>query len=109
MPTLFSGSADLYGSTKNYIKGADDFMPETQGGRNVWFGIREHAMGAILNGAGYDGIFRPSGATFAVFADYLRAEHPARRSNKTTSRLHLHPRLGRRRGGRADPPAGRDL
>jgi transketolase len=72
MPTLFSGSADLYGSTKNYIKGADDFMPATQAGRNVWFGIREHAMGAILNGAGYDGIFRPSGATFAVFADYLR-------------------------------------
>ncbi|MGI9243010.1 MAG: transketolase [Verrucomicrobiales bacterium] len=72
MPMLFSGSADLYGSTKNYINGADDFMPDTQGGRNVWFGIREHAMGAILNGAGYDGIFRPSGATFAVFADYLR-------------------------------------
>jgi len=72
MPTLFSGSADLYGSTKNYIKGADDFEPGTQAGRNVWFGIREHAMGAILNGAGYDGIFRPSGATFAVFADYLR-------------------------------------
>ena len=72
MSTLFSGSADLYGSTKNYIKGADDFEPQTQAGRNVWFGIREHAMGAILNGAGYDGIFRPSGATFAVFADYLR-------------------------------------
>ena len=72
MPNLFSGSADLYGSTKNYIKGADDFEPKTPGGRNVWFGIREHAMGAILNGAGYDGIFRPSGATFAVFADYLR-------------------------------------
>ena len=72
MPTLFSGSADLYGSTKNYIKGADDFEPATPGGRNVWFGIREHAMGAILNGAGYDGIFRPSGATFAVFTDYLR-------------------------------------
>lgn len=72
MPTLFSGSADLYGSTKNYIKGADDFEPATQAGRNVWFGIREHAMGAILNGAGYDGIFRPSGATFAVFTDYLR-------------------------------------
>ncbi|MFT5110675.1 MAG: transketolase [Verrucomicrobiales bacterium] len=72
MPTLFSGSADLYGSTKNYIKGADDFMPDTQAGRNVWFGIREHAMGAILNGVAYDNIFRPSGATFAVFADYLR-------------------------------------
>ena len=41
-------------------------------GRNIWFGIREHAMGAICNGIAYDGIFRASGATFAVFADYLR-------------------------------------
>lgn len=72
MPMLFSGSADLYGSTKNYIKSAKDFEPASQEGRNIWFGIREHAMGAILNGAAYDGIFRPSGATFAVFADYLR-------------------------------------
>jgi transketolase len=72
MPLLFSGSADLYGSTKNYIKSAKDFEPATPEGRNVWFGIREHAMGAIMNGVAYDGIFRPSGATFAVFADYLR-------------------------------------
>ncbi|MCL4150045.1 UNVERIFIED_CONTAM: hypothetical protein GTU68_050909 [Idotea baltica] len=41
-------------------------------GRNVWYGIREHAMGAICNGVAYDGVFRVSGATFAVFADYLR-------------------------------------
>ena len=41
-------------------------------GRNIWFGIREHAMGAILNGIAYDGIFRASGATFLVFADYCR-------------------------------------
>ncbi len=72
MPLLVSGSADLYGSTKNYIKSARDFEPGSQGGRNIWFGIREHGMGAILNGIAYDGIFRASGATFAVFADYLR-------------------------------------
>lgn len=72
MPGLFSGSADLYGSTKNYIKDAGDFGSDNYAGRNVWFGIREHAMGAILNGFAYDGIFRASGATFAVFADYLR-------------------------------------
>lgn len=72
MPALFSGSADLYGSTKNYIKDAGDFGRENYAGRNVWFGIREHAMGAILNGFAYDGVFRASGATFAVFADYLR-------------------------------------
>jgi transketolase len=72
LPALFSGSADLYGSTKNYIKDAGDFGRENYAGRNVWFGIREHAMGAVLNGFAYDGIFRASGATFAVFADYLR-------------------------------------
>lgn len=72
IPMMFSGSADLYGSTKNYIKDAGDWNQENFAGRNVWFGIREHGMGAILNGAAYDGIFRASGATFAVFADYLR-------------------------------------
>lgn len=72
LPLLFGGSADLYGSTKNYIKSGGDFGPQDYSGRNVWFGIREHAMGAIANGVAYDGVFRPSIATFAVFADYLR-------------------------------------
>ncbi len=72
VPNLVTGSADLYGSTKNYIKGAGDFGRDDYSGRNLWFGIREHAMGAICNGIAYDGLFRPSGATFAVFADYLR-------------------------------------
>ncbi|MDG1139797.1 MAG: transketolase [Opitutales bacterium] len=72
MPLLISGSADLHGSTKNYIKDVGDFSKDNHGGRNLLFGIREHAMGAIVNGIGYYGIFRPSGATFAVFADYMR-------------------------------------
>lgn len=72
VPQLVSGSADLYGSTKNYIKDDTDFGADNPGGRNIWFGIREHAMGAICNGIAYDGIFRASGATFLVFADYLR-------------------------------------
>jgi len=72
VPNLVTGSADLYGSTKNYIKGGGDFGRGNYSGRNLWFGIREHAMGAICNGLAYDGLFRPSGATFAVFADYLR-------------------------------------
>ncbi|MGB1873798.1 MAG: transketolase [Akkermansiaceae bacterium] len=72
MPSLITGSADLYGSTKNYIKEAGDFGPENFAGRNIWYGIREHAMGAISNGLAYDGLFRASCATFAVFADYLR-------------------------------------
>jgi len=72
MPSLITGSADLYGSTKNYIKDGDDFGAENFAGRNIWYGIREHAMGAISNGVAYDGLFRASCATFAVFADYLR-------------------------------------
>jgi len=71
-PLLVSGSADLHGSTLNYIKGGDDFTPEHRAGRNIHFGIREHAMCALLNGIAYHGIFRPSGATFLVFADYCR-------------------------------------
>ncbi|MFN2475426.1 MAG: transketolase [Chthoniobacterales bacterium] len=73
MPFLISGSADLHGSTLNYIEGAGDFTRENHAGRNIHFGIREHGMCAIMNGIGYHGIFRASGATFLVFADYCRA------------------------------------
>ncbi|MDQ6625558.1 MAG: transketolase, partial [Verrucomicrobiota bacterium] len=73
MPFLISGSADLHGSTLNYIEGAGDFTRENHTGRNIHFGIREHGMCAIMNGIAYHGVFRPSGATFLVFADYCRA------------------------------------
>lgn len=72
MPLLISGSADLHGSTLNYINDGGDFNRENRGGRNLHFGIREHAMCGMLNGLAYDGIFRPSGATFLVFSDYGR-------------------------------------
>jgi transketolase len=72
LPNCITGSADLFGSTKNYINGGGDFSPQNWDGRNIWFGIREHAMGAICNGVTYDGLFKISGATFTVFADYLR-------------------------------------
>ena len=72
MPLLVSGSADLFGSTLNYIDGGGDFTRENNEGRNIHFGIREHAMCAIMNGYAYDGIFRPCGATFLVFSDYGR-------------------------------------
>jgi len=72
IPNLITGSADLFGSTKNYIKDAGDFGKDNFAGKNVWYGIREHAMGAICNGIAYDGLFLATGATFAVFADYLR-------------------------------------
>jgi transketolase len=77
LPLLIGGSADLYGSTLNYIgdlkTGNDDFNVAHHKGRNIRFGIREHGMCSILNGIAADGIFRASGATFLVFADYCRA------------------------------------
>ncbi|MBA3963211.1 MAG: transketolase [Chthoniobacterales bacterium] len=73
MPFLISGSADLHGSTLNYIKDGGDFTRDNSSGRNIHFGIREHGMCAIMNGVAYHGIFRASGATFLVFADYCRA------------------------------------
>jgi transketolase len=77
VPLLIGGSADLYGSTLNYIgdlkTGNDDFKVGHRAGRNIRFGIREHGMCSILNGIAAHGIFRASGATFLVFADYCRA------------------------------------
>ena len=73
MPLLISGSADLHGSTLNYIKDGGDFTRDNPNGRNIRFGIREHGMCAIMNGISYHGMFRASGATFLVFADYCRA------------------------------------
>jgi transketolase len=72
LPLLLTGSADLFGSTKNYIKDAGDFTRDNHTGRNIRFGIREHAMGAIVNGIAYHGIYTASGATFMTFADYMR-------------------------------------
>jgi transketolase len=72
IPSLIGASADLYGSTFNYIAASTDWDPEHRAGRNIRIGIREHGMGAIMNGMAYHGGIRPSGATFMVFADYLR-------------------------------------
>ena len=72
LPLLIGGSADLYGSTYNYIAADKDFDSSNRAGRNIRFGIREHGMAAIANGVAYDGLFRPSIATFLVFADYSR-------------------------------------
>ena len=75
VPNYISGSADLHGSTRNYIDNGGNFgagFDKTYGGKNMYFGIREHSMGAILNGIAYHGIFKASGSTFAVFVDYFR-------------------------------------
>ena len=78
VPQYISGSADLHGSNKNYINGGNNFgNPKIKGksfaGRNFYFGIREHAMGTMLNGMAYYGLNLASGSTFLVFADYMRA------------------------------------
>ncbi len=72
LPLAISGSADLYGSTLNYIAAEKDFDRTNRSGRNIRYGIREHGMAAINNGVAYDGVFRTSCATFLVFADYSR-------------------------------------
>jgi len=71
VPWLMGGSADLAPSTKTYIKESSNFDKSNYSGRNFHFGIREHAMGAIINGMSLSKI-RPYGATFLVFADYVR-------------------------------------
>lgn len=72
IPNLIGGSADLAGSNKTDIKGGGDLLPGNPGGRIIHFGIREHAMGSILNGMVLHGGIRPFAGTFLVFSDYMR-------------------------------------
>ncbi len=72
LPELMGGSADLAPSTKTLLAGGGDVGPDAWGNRNLHFGVREHAMGALLNGLALHGGVRPYGATFLVFADYMR-------------------------------------
>lgn len=78
LPELFGGSADLHESNNTYIEGEPAFLPPEAGaedsspyGRNIHFGVREHAMGATMNGIALHGL-RPYGGTFLVFSDYMR-------------------------------------
>ncbi|AHU88748.1 transketolase [Trueperella pyogenes] len=81
VPELWGGSADLAGSNNTYMKGEPSFFPAERSskmfpgnefGRNLHFGVREHSMGSIVNGIALDGLTRPYGGTFFVFADYMR-------------------------------------
>jgi transketolase len=72
VPNIVGGSADLNGSTKTYMKNFSDFTKENPGGNNLFFGVREHAMAAIMNGISLHGGFRVFGATFLSFADYMK-------------------------------------
>ncbi|MFD1170732.1 transketolase [Oceanobacillus caeni] len=72
VPHFFGGSADLAGSNKTYMNDEKDFSRNNYSGRNIWFGVREHAMGAALNGMALHGGLKVYGGTFFVFSDYLR-------------------------------------
>lgn len=72
VPELVGGSADLAGSTLTIIKGGGDVLPASMGARNFHYGIREHGMGSLMNGMSLHGGVIPYGATFLVFADYMR-------------------------------------
>jgi transketolase len=72
IPELIGGSADLAGSNKTDTKGAASFLPGSPDGRIMHFGIREHAMGAVMNGMALHGGLRPFGGTFLIFSDYMR-------------------------------------
>ncbi|PNZ41249.1 transketolase [Staphylococcus simulans] len=72
VPSFFGGSADLAGSNKSNVKDAPDYDRNTPEGKNIWFGVREFAMAAAVNGMAAHGGVNPYGATFFVFSDYLK-------------------------------------
>lgn len=72
LPELLGGSADLAESNNTLLAGEESFSPSTPTGRNLRFGVREHAMGAVLSGLALTGLFRPYGGTFLIFSDYMR-------------------------------------
>jgi len=72
LPYLIGGSADLAPSNNTYLKGLGDYQKNNPAGRNLHYGVREHAMGSVVNGITLHGGFKAYGATFLVFADYMR-------------------------------------
>ena len=72
LPSFFGGSADLAGSNKTMMKNVGDFSASTYEGKNIWFGVREFAMGTALNGMALHGGLHVFGGTFFVFSDYVR-------------------------------------
>lgn len=72
IPNMIAGAADLFASTKNYLNDYDLFQSDNKTGRNIYFGVREHAMAAAVNGMVLHGGVFPHGATFLIFSDYAR-------------------------------------
>ncbi len=72
LPELVGGSADLAGSNNTWIKDEPAMQKAAPGGRNMHYGVREHAMGSMMNGMALSGLLRPYGGTFLIFSDYMR-------------------------------------
>jgi len=95
VPELVGGSADLASSTNTIVKNAPSFGPDDHSGRNFHFGIREHGMGAIMNGMSVHGGFIPYGATFLIFSDYMRpAVRLASIMNRHVIYVYTHDSIG---------------
>ncbi len=116
LPELWGGSADLAESNNTTMEGEPSFLPVNREstmwpgnpyGRTLHFGIREHGMGAILNGITLSGLTRPYGGTFLQFSDYMRGAVQARGADGDPVDLRLDARLDRPRRGRPDAPARR--
>ena len=102
---LTGGSADLTGSNKTLLDGVADYLPSAPA-RNLRFGVREHGMGAMLNGMALSGLLRPYGGTFLIFLGLHATLPSSRRIDGAAGHLCLHPRFDLSRRGRTDPPAG---
>ena len=107
VPGLVGGSADSRRRPRRVIKDSPAVAPGDFSGRNIHFGIREHAMGAIQNGMLYHGAFRPYGCDLPGLRRLHAAADPPRRAVRPARDLRLHARLDLRRRGRPDPRAGR--
>ena len=95
IPNLIGGSADLAPSTKTYMDGKADFSSDDYSGRNLRFGVREHAMAGALNGMYLHGGVRPYGGTFFIFSDYMKPSmRLAALSNLPVSYVLTHDSIG---------------
>ena len=116
IPELWGGSADLAESNNTAVKGEPSFLPANRQtkmwsggpyGRTLHFGVREHAMGSVMNGIALHGGTRVYGGTFLTFSDYMRGAVRLAAIYAAAGDLRVDPRLDRPRRGRPDPPADR--